>query len=143
MLGNYISLDEPHLLILLLRLDECDIEVGWFIDIIVKLRFYEVVGDVVNRVIEAGVLVIYEDEPVGAFLNEDVIGQQVVVGEHQLVFLVLLGELVDELHFLLAHPLFEKSENRLLLGQEDILAHFIMAEIEDVVNTINKSSFEE
>lgn len=113
------------------------------VDIVVDLRFYQVVGDIVDGVVVAGVLVIYKHEMVGALLDEDVVGQQVVVREHKCVLFVLLGELVDELHFLLAHPLLEQRQNGLFFGQEDVLAHFLVAEVEDAVHAVDKASPEE
>ena len=106
---------------LVLGQEGCDGEVGRVGDVVVDLRLDQEVGNVVDGVVVAGVLVVNEDEVVAALLDQDVVGQQVVVREYQPVFLVLAGQLVDELDFLLARPLPQLGDDGLLLGQEDVL----------------------
>lgn len=80
---------------------------------------------------------------VGILLNEDVVGQQVIVGEDQTVLLVFGCELVDEVDLLFGCPLLQLGNDGLLLGQEDVLAQFLVAETEDIVSSLNKGPSEQ
>lgn len=89
-------------------------EEGWFIDFIVDLGLNDEVGYIVDGVVVAGVLVIYEYKVIVALLNQYVVCQEIVVREDQAIFLVFAGELVDKEDFLLGCPLLQLGYDWLL-----------------------------
>lgn len=74
-------------------------------DIKINLKFIEVIGNVVNRVVVCRIFVINEHVLVVWVLNEDVIGQKVVVGKYQGLGLQWRDGLVDEIQLLGCYPL--------------------------------------
>lgn len=53
---------------------------------VTELRFGQVVCNIIDRVIEASVFIVYEKDPLSMVFDEDVTGVQIVMTKSQFLF---------------------------------------------------------